>query len=154
MRLTIILLSLLLPFAAQAGLYKCLDQAGHITYTNTACDKAGLKEAKLIPPPPPPAVDARVVNAPSPAVKPPANKVVNATPPEAAPAEAKPAARIALTKTTNAGAGNCEKMNQQIGQVMDEMDEARRAGYTAKQEAEWGQKLSRMQAERARMNCF
>ena len=54
-----------------------------------------------------------------------------------------------LTKT-----GNCDHINMQIGRVMDEMDVARSTGYTAKQEADWNQTLSRMQAEKSRLGCF
>jgi hypothetical protein len=142
------ILCLMLPLAAQAGLYKCLDNAGRVTYTNAICDKAGLKEAKLIPPPPPPAIDlpkARLAQPAKPPVDKPADSLANkeaATP------------KLALNRTRAPDSGNCGKLNEQIGQVMDEMDEARRTGHTARQDAEWDDKLSRMQTEKNRLGCF
>jgi len=158
----ITLLCFLLPLAAQAGLYKCLDNAGRVTYTNAACDKAGLKEGKLIPPPPPPAIDrpqAQSTSAQSPTVQaPPAklaiNKPASVMASKEAPPKEMPATKLAMNRATIARTGNCDQINTQIGQVMDEMDVARPAGYTAKQEADWNQTLSRMQAEKSRLGCF
>jgi hypothetical protein len=152
----ITLLCFLLPLAAQAGLYKCLDNAGRVTYTNAACEKTGLKEGKLIPPPPPPAIDrpqAQLSSVQSPAklaINKPASAMASK---EVAPKEM-PATRLALNSATITKTGNCDHLNLQIGRVMDEMDLARPAGYTAKQEADWNQTLSRMQAEKSRLSCF
>lgn len=168
----ITLLCFMLPLAAQAGLYKCLDNTGRVTYTNAACEKTGLKEGKLIPPPPPPAIDrpqaqlssarlpsSQSSSAQSPAVqslpaklaiKKPANVMASK---EIAPKEM-PATRLALNSATLTKTGNCDHINMQIGRVMDEMDVARPAGYTARQEADWNQTLSRMQADKSRLGCF
>ena len=158
----ITLLCFLLPLAAQAGLYKCLDNTGRVTYTNAACEKTGLKEGKLIPPPPPPAIDRPRVQSPlaqSPAIQsPPAklaiNKPASVMASKEVPPKEMPATRLALNRATIAKTGNCDQINMQIGQVMDEMDVARPAGYTAKQEADWNQTLSRMQVEKSRLGCF
>lgn len=144
---------LCVPLAAQAGLYKCLDKAGRVTYTNAICDKVGLKEAKLIPPPPPPAIDPPALQSPPPArqaMHKPADVIAAK---QAEPGEM-PTAKLALNKTITASSGNCAKINEQIGQVMDEMDEARQTGHTARQETDWDQRLSRMQAEKSRLGCF
>ncbi len=167
----ITLLCFLLPLAAQAGLYKCLDNAGRVTYTNAACDKAGLKEGKLIPPPPPPAIDrpqtqsalaqsalAQSTLTQSTLAQSPAklaiNKPASVMASKETPPKEMPATKLALNRATVAKTGNCDQINTQIGQVMDEMDVARPAGYTAKQEADWNQTLSRMQAEKSRLGCF
>lgn len=159
----ITLLCFLLPLAAQAGMYKCLDNAGRVTYTNAACEKTGLKEGKLIPPPPPPAIDrpqAQSSLAQSPAVQLPSpaklaiNKPASVMASKEVPPKEMPATKLALNRATIAKSGNCDQINMQIGQVMDEMDVARPAGYTAKQEADWNQTLSRMQVEKSRLGCF
>lgn len=154
----ITLFCFLLPLAAQAGMYKCLDNAGRVTYTNAACEKAGLKEGKLIPPPPPPAIDrpqtqSSLVQSPPPA-KLAINKPASVMASKEVPPKEMPATRLALNRATITKTGNCDQINMQIGQVMDEMDVARPAGYTAKQEADWNQTLSRMQVEKSRQGCF
>lgn len=167
----ITLIFLCLPLVAQASLYKCLDNAGRVTYTNAACDKAGLKEATLIAPPPPPAVDAPVVQTP-PTVKLSASKPRSTGFREIAPKEAPlretalqsalqgtplhemPTAKLAMNRIAPSSTGNCDKMNEQLGRVMDDMDAARRAGYTAQQEAGWNQRISGIQSEKSRMGCF
>ena len=146
MRLTLILI-LLLPVAAQADMYKCLDNAGHVTYTNSLCSKNGLKEAKLIPPPPTPAVDI-------PVALPPSAKLAARTPTSKPAAQESPSTKLAIQKTMVASSGKCAKINDEIGQVMDEMDAARRVGHTSRQEAEWNERLARMQGEKSRMGCF
>lgn len=158
----ITLLCCLLPLAAQAGLYKCLDNTGRVTYTNAACEKTGLKETTLIPPPPPPAIDPpqpQSSSAQSPVFQSQPAKLASNKPAsvmaskEIAPKEM-PTTRLVLNSATLTKTGNCDHINMQIGRVMDEMDVARPAGYTAKQETDWNQTLSRMQAEKSRLGCF
>jgi hypothetical protein len=50
---------LFIPLAAQADLYKCTDDTGKITYTNSTCAKVGLKQSKVSPPPPPPVLGSQ-----------------------------------------------------------------------------------------------
>lgn len=137
---------------AQATLYKCQDAAGNITYTNLPCDKSGLKETKIIPPPPPPA---------EPVIGKPAAKKT-AEPTEAVSSEkqlAKPdkkpdSTSLQLIKSQEASDKKCAKLNDALGKTMDEMDAARRQGYTARQEAEWNAKLKKLQADKNKHGCF
>ena len=136
-------LLLLFPLAAQADLYKCTDKAGNVTYTNSPCAKAGLKEAKLIPPPPPPAID---MPAKARSAKPVADKS------EPAPRPQQTAALPVMKSSPSLDA--CAQLNADMGKTLDEMDAARNQGAAPRQQAEWNNKLDRLQAEKSRLGCF
>lgn len=137
---------LLFPLAAQADLYKCTDNIGKVTYSNSSCTKAGLKEAKLIPPPPPPAVNAPPKG--NQQAKPIADKIADAAP------KARETAALQLMKSGSAKNDMCAKLNSDVGSTMDEMDAARGKGYSAKQQAEWSDSLKKLQSEKSRLGCF
>ena len=156
MRILSLLLLLALTGPAHATLYKCLDNAGKVTYTNLPCDKSGLKESSIIPPPPPPAdTTAPAPQDKAPTAATPASRPVPKS--NAKPAEA-PAANsgvsVQLNTTQQAPGGKCARLDDTIGQVMDEMDEARRKGYTAQQEAAWNARIKKLQAEKNKLGCF
>jgi hypothetical protein len=137
---------LLFPLAAQADLYKCTDNAGKITYTNSSCAKSGLKEAKIILPPPPPAVDARAKA--SQASKTASDKTIE---PIAKPRQS---AALQVMKSSQSNSNACAKLNGDMGRIMDEMDAARGHDSAHRQQAEWHQKLNQLQAEKGKLGCF
>ena len=145
----LLLLFFLTALPAQAEqLYKCLDAGKHVTYSNLPCSKfPGLKEAKIIEAEP----------------APPASEQARALAREAAPAPKlkagkKTASERAETKRVlkaeRAEKSKCDKLSDQIGEVMDKMDAARHRGYTATQETEWKQKIQELTAKKTRLNCF
>lgn len=137
---------LFFPLAAQADLYKCTDNVGKITYTNSACAKSGLKEAKLIPPPPPPAVDTPPKSVHQ--AKPAADKIADAAP------KARETTSLQLMKSDSGKNSACAKLNGDMGRTMDEMDSARGQASNPKQQAEWNDRLDKLQAEKSRLGCF
>jgi hypothetical protein len=145
----LLLLLCLAGLPAQAEqLYKCVDAEKQVTYSNLPCSKfPGLKQAKTIEaePAPPPAAPAKTT----------VGEV--AAEPESG-AEKKTARERAETKRVlkaeRAEKKKCDKLSEEIAQVMDKMDAARHKGYTAKQEAAWKQKISDLNAKKTRLNCF
>lgn len=137
---------ILLALPAHATLYKCQDAAGQITYTNLPCEKSSLKESKIIPPPPPPAEPTQAKPAPVAESKP-VDK-------HSASPEKKGSTSLQLIKSQETSDKKCAKLNDALGKTMDEMDAARRQGYTPKQEAEWNAKLKKLQADKNKLGCF
>lgn len=132
---------LILPLSAQADLYKCVDNTGKITYTNSTCAKVGLKQDKLIPPPPPPVLDnAAKANA---AAKPAAAKEAGS--------KGKETVALQLTNPAQASNDKCAKLNAKMGIIMDEMDNARRHGRT---DFDGNENLKHLQEEKNRLGCF
>ncbi len=141
-----------LVMPAHATLYKCQDVAGQITYTNLPCDKTGLKETKIIPPAPPPAEPFAGMPPTKRTVEP--SEAVSEKKQVAKP-EMKPSSTsLQLIKSQEASEKKCAKLNDALGKTMDEMDTARRQGYTAKQEAEWNARLKKLQADKNKLGCF
>ncbi len=148
MRLVSLLILLSLAWPAHATLYKCMDHAGKITYTNLPCDKNGLKESGIIPPPPPPADTP--VSAPQ-------DKAPVAGKPSGKSTDKPPASNsvsVQLHAPQQSSGEKCVRLDDTIGQVMDEMDEARRKGYTLQQEAAWKARIKKLQAEKNKHGCF
>lgn len=136
---------LIFPLTAQADLFKCTDHAGKVTYTNSACAKVGLKEAKLIPPPPPPALDkpAKTAEAAKPALE---QVTVNA--------KDKETVAMKLVKPAQGTQDKCAKLNGDMGRVMDQMDAAHRNGQSANANPAWDEALKNLQSEKNRLGCF
>jgi hypothetical protein len=148
----LIMYLLLFPLAADADVFKCIDNAGKVTYTNLPCAKAGLKESKLIPPPPPPALDPQAAKA---------SRATEAA--EDAEEAGRKSVKVSKKHETTSlelmasGKSNdkkCNKLNDDVGKTMDDMDANRRQGYTPQQEAAWNDKLKKLQAEKSRLGCF
>lgn len=147
MRTLILLASLCLNLPAHATLYKCQDTDGRVTYTNLPCEQNGLKETKVVTPPPPPAEAS------------PVRPVVS---PESRPAGNQPSdhdrknsgTTLQLIKSPEPRGNKCAQLNDAMGKVMDDMDAARRKGYTQKQEAEWNARLKKLQADKNKHGCF
>ncbi len=152
---SLFLLLCLAGLPAQAEqLYKCLDAGKQVTYSNLPCSKfPGLKEAKTIQaePAPPASEQARAsaretaaaaAAAPEPKVKA-GKKTAN---------ERGETKRV--LKAERAEKSKCNKLSDQIGEVTDKMDAARHKGYTAKQEADWKQRIQELTAKKNRLNCL
>lgn len=135
------------PLAAQAALFKCTDNAGKVTYTNSACAKNGLKESKLIPPPPPPALDKSIqpktVESARPAIEKNADN-----------AKAGDTVALKLVKPVSGTQEKCDKLNGDMGKILDRLDAARRGGQPAGQDADGNDVLQNLQAEKNRLGCF
>ena len=144
----LVFLCMLFPLAAQAGLFKCTDQAGKVTYTNLPCAKMGLTETKVIPPPPLPAQHGK--SAPVAAEK--ASITDSAAENHVRTQKKGKPVRAAQPQESNNK--KCAKLRDRMGRIMDQMDAARRHGYTAKQETDWDNKLRQLQAEKNRLDCF
>jgi hypothetical protein len=136
---------LIFPLTAQADLFKCTDNAGKVTYTNSACAKVGLKESKVIPPPPPPALDKAAKAAG------PVKSVVGQG---NAAAKNKDTVAMKLVKPVQAGQDKCAKLNGDMGRIMDQMDTAQRNNHTPEEEAGWNEVLKKLQSEKNRLGCF
>lgn len=138
---------LLFPLAANADMYKCVDNTGKVTYTNSSCAKAGLKEAKLILPPPPPAADTAA------RTQQPAKTAASKTDEPAA--KPRQTAALQVMKSMQSNSHACGKLNGDMGRIMDEMDAARGQGIVnARQQADWTVKLNELQAEKKQLGCF
>lgn len=147
MRTLSLLALLILALPVHATLFRCEDAAGHVTYTNLPCDKAGLKEAKVIPPAPPPAEPAPVKPEAAPAAK-------SAEKESKEPEKKKSEPTMQLIRSQESKGDKCAQINKAMGKIMDDMDAARRQGYTTKQETEWNAKLKKLQADKATHGCF
>ncbi|MEW6132879.1 MAG: DUF4124 domain-containing protein [Pseudomonadota bacterium] len=138
---------LIFPLAAQADLYKCMDDTGKITYTNSVCAKMGLKQAKVIPPPPPPPVPEKSARKNEPA------KPASAKAGKAADGKGKETVALQVVKPTQANSDKCARLNAAMGKVLDEMDAARRSGRST-ENAAWDKELKTLQADKNRLGCF
>jgi len=141
-----------LSLPAHATLYKCQDGSGKVTYTNLSCDKSGLKETRIIPPAPPPAEP--VASLPAAKKSEAASESVSDEKQPAKPVKKQGGTSLQLIKSQESSDKKCAKLNDTLGNTMDEMDAARRKGYTAKQEAEWNAKLKKLQADKNKLGCF
>lgn len=137
---------LFFPLAAQADLYKCTDNTGKVTYTNSTCAKVGLKEAKIIPPPPPPVQEksARKTE--------PAKPVADNTEKNLGD-KGKETVALQVVKPVQTNSDKCAKLNASMGRIMDEMDAARHNGR-ADANAAWSENLKTLQADKNRLGCF
>ncbi len=136
---------LIFPLTAQADLYKCTDKTGKVTYTNAACAKVGLREAKIIPPPPPPALDKPVKAAE------PSKAAIEKS---AGSGKTRDTVALRLVKSTQGSQDECAKLNGDMGRIMDQMDAAHRNGQTPDEEAGWNEVLKKLQNEKNRLGCF
>ncbi len=103
---------------AQATLNKCIDAQGKVTYSNLPCKNAREAKRVEIDPPPTPPVAAKPAPRPQPA----------AAKPLAADAPLQLETRQASGKPSATGK-QCDSLSEQLGRVLDRMDEARRKGY-------------------------
>ena len=147
-------LAVALVLAPSAGLgettlNKCIDARGFVTYTNKPCVNA--REVRTLEIDPPPVVEV-----------PQSGAGVAAYPPPVAP-PALPDRERARGETRKAGrppaptgtsAGLCETLADQLGQVLDKMDQARRKGYTQEQMDKWNAESRALERKKQQSACF
>jgi recombination DNA repair RAD52 pathway protein len=149
LRFSLFLLCMIaLPVQAEQ-LYKCIGADKEVTYSNLPCSKfPGMKEAKTIEPDPGPPVQEPA----KPAAKEKAAKEPEIQKSKKTAKEKAETKRV--LKAERAEKNKCDKISEQISEVMDKMDAARHQGYTPKQESEWNQKIKELTAKKNRLNCF
>jgi hypothetical protein len=145
--LSLLCLSIVLPTHAES-LYKCISASKEITYTNQPCSKLpGLKEVKTI----------EVDTGPPVEDNPKPENSERASPATTRKDEKTRHERVKtkrILKLERADRSKCDKLSDQISDVMDKMDAARHSGYTLKQEAAWNDKIRQLNAKKRRLNCF
>ena len=160
--------------SAQATLNKCTDAEGRVTYSNLPCRNAqAVRRIEIDPPPPVPVVPPRPAPAPAP-IPAPAPAPIPAPAPAPAPAPipapapkpvpvAPPAAIHRETPRPPAGANKpaprpptskCDVLSDQLGRVLDQMDQARSKGATQKQMDEWNQEIKALEQKKQQSGCF
>lgn len=146
---------LLTSVSEAATLNKCIDTKGNVTYSNLPCRNAREIQAVEIDPPPKP---EKVKPAPAPArvAKPAPTQVM----PEPTPLPAEKPAAIRL-ETQNAGkptprlsARQCDSLTDKLGKIFDQMDQARRSGYTQEQMDKWNREAQELETKKQQSGCF
>jgi hypothetical protein len=150
MRRLIVLTALALATSANAAtLNKCIDAKGKVTYSNLPCHNARVARAVEIDPAPVPdparAKPARMQPAPPPVPKP-AASVDSAIRFETQRTSGKPA--------PHASSRQCDALTDKLGRVFDQMDQARRKGYTQKQMDAWNQEVKDLERKKQQSSCF
>lgn len=144
------LLLALLPttVAAQATLNKCIDAQGLVTYTNKPCVNASEVRKLAIDPAPPiePAPD------PAPLPRPAANRADTAPDPVSVQLETRKSTGQLTPR--KAAAGVCDTLSEQLGRVLDKMDQARRKGYTQAQMDKWSEESRALERKKQQSACF
>ena len=169
-------LTTLLPagVSAQATLNKCVDANGKVTYSNLPCRNAReVRKVEIDPPPKPdPAPVPAKVAKPQPAVIPkPAVKPQAATqaPAAALPADVPPVASTPPASSQDLPtpaplkpgkssirltARQCDSLTDKLGNILDQMDQARRSGYTQQQMDAWEQEIQDIESKKQQSGCF
>ncbi|MGO9446428.1 MAG: DUF4124 domain-containing protein [Thiobacillaceae bacterium] len=147
MRSTLLLISIFALPAQAEELYKCVDAAMDVTYSNIPCRKfPGLKEAKAIDPDVGPEVSE--TGGPSPGKGDSTQAHVPGLPPRAA------AGGKRVLKAERTQKSPCDALSDQISGLMDKMDSARDKAYSAQQESEWDKKIKELNVKKNSLNCF
>ena len=148
----IVLTALCPAFAsAQATLNKCIDAQGQVTYTNKPCLNAHeVRKLEIDPPPVPDQPRTGAVHAQSDA-KPAVAKPL----PDPAPATIQLETRRTNGKTPQRSpAGQCDALSDKLGRVLDNMDQARRKGYTQEQMDKWNEETRELERKKQQAGCF
>jgi hypothetical protein len=143
--LALLSLCALLPAVAgaQATLNKCIDARGAVTYSNLPCKNAReVKKVEIDPAPPAPAKAAPRV-------------------PPSKPAPAAPAIRLepqAGSKKPTVlapSAGQCETLSEQLGRLLDKMDQASRKGSASPAQLKaWNEEVRELERKKQQSACF
>jgi len=149
LRSSLLLLCLIALPAQAEQLYKCINAEMEVTYSNLPCSRfPGMREAKTIEADPgPPVSETARPGAKEKAAEDPAMEKSRKTAGEKTEAKR-------VLKAERSEKNQCDKLSEQISEVMDKMDAARHRGYTPKQESEWNQKIKELTAKKNRLNCF
>jgi hypothetical protein len=153
-RLSVLTCMAMLALAADAHastLNKCIDARGQVTYSNLPCHNA--REVRTLEvDPPPPAATANSQSAQSaPARRTPAQTTLNPVEKATITLETQ---RTSGKPVKNASARQCDAIGEQLGKVLDKMDQARRAGYTQKQMDAWNREVKTLESRKQRGGCF
>lgn len=138
------------PAWAQATLNKCIDAQGLVTYTNKPCVNAHEVRKLEIDPAP---VPDQPRTAETLAVQP--------SKPAAQPEQPLPSGNIQI-ETRKAGkpvlqksaGGPCDILSDQLGRILDKMDQARRKGYTQAQMDKWNEQTRELERKKQQSACF
>ncbi len=173
-RIAAIVASLAAPAIEAAALNKCIDAQGQVTYSNLPCRNAReVRKVEIDPPPKPdPAPVPAKVAKPQPAVNPqPVAKPQTPTQPPAAalPADVPPVASTPPVSSQNLPtpapqkpgkssirltARQCDSLTDKLGNILDQMDQARRSGYTQQQMDAWEQEIQDIESKKQQSGCF
>jgi hypothetical protein len=164
--LALLSLCALLPAVAgaQATLNKCIDARGAVTYSNLPCKNAReVKKVEIDPAPPAPAAvpkAAPTVAAPQPA-KPAAPAKAAPSVPSSKPAPAAPANRLEPQSGPRKptvlapSAGQCETLSEQLGRLLDKMDQASRKGSASPEQMKaWNEEVREIERKKQQSACF
>lgn len=164
--LALLSLCALLPAVAgaQATLNKCIDARGAVTYSNLPCKNAReVKKVEIDPAPPAPAAApkaAPAVTAPQPA-KPAAPAKAAPSVPSSKPAPAAPANRLEPQSGPRKptvlapSAGQCETLSEQLGRLLDKMDQASRKGSASPEQMKaWNEEVREIERKKQQSACF
>lgn len=166
--LALLSLCALLPAVAgaQATLNKCIDARGAVTYSNLPCKNAReVKKVEIDPTPPAPAAvpkAAPTATAPQPA-KPAAPAKAAPSVPSSKPAAAAPAPAIRLEPQSGPrkptvlapSAGQCETLSEQLGRLLDKMDQASRKGSASPEQMKaWNEEVRELERKKQQSACF
>lgn len=167
--LALLSLCALLPAVAgaQATLNKCIDARGAVTYSNLPCKNSReVKKVEIDPAPPAPAAvpkAAPAVTAPQPA-KPAAPAKAAPSVPSSKPAPAAPAPAIRLEPQPGSkkmptvlapSAGQCETLSEQLGRLLDKMDQASRKGSASPEQMKaWNEEVRELERKKQQSACF
>lgn len=159
-----------------ASLNKCLDVYGKVTYSNMPCKDANqVRKVEIDPAPPVPqvaptppptnvGVPVYVMPQKSPEWVPTGN--VKSTPgfttitPRKAEHVSPPPDKKAVVKLETFGAlkkhsqNTCDTLSDKLGLVLDQMDAARRKGYTQKQMDGWNLEIKSLENKKQQKGCF
>jgi hypothetical protein len=141
--------------SAAATLNKCIDAQGKVTYSNLPCRNARETRAVEIDPPPKPEPAKR-----SPAPVPVAKSAPSPAIPEPSPLPAeKPASTHVETRSTgkpapHLSARQCDSLSDKLGKIFDQMDQARRSGYTQEQMDKWNREAQELERKKQQSGCF
>ena len=165
--------SLAVPAIEAAALNKCIDAQGQVTYSNLPCRNAReVRKVEIDPPPKPDPVPVPAkVAKPQPAVTP--QPVVKPQTPTQAPAATLPVAvpPVASTPASSQNlptpapqkpgkssirltARQCDSLTDKLGKILDQMDQARRSGYTQQQMDAWEQEIQDIESKKQQSGCF
>ncbi len=164
--LALLSLCALLPAVAgaQATLNKCIDARGGVTYSNLPCkDAREIKKVEIDPVPPAPAEAPKAAPAATPTQ--PARPAVPAkaapSVPPSKPAPAAPAIRLEPQSASRKPAvlapssGQCETLSDQLGHLLDMMDQASRKGSASPAQMKaWNEEVRELERKKQQSSCF
>lgn len=140
------------PAWAQATLNKCTDARGLVTYTNKPCVNAHeVRKLEIDPAPVPdrPRAEAAPVQASKPAI--PATELTKPSGSVQIDMRKTAAGKPVLEKSAG---GQCDILSDQLGRILDKMDQARRKGYTQAQMDKWNEQTRELERKKQQSACF